>query len=141
MVEWFLAWRYLRPQRSYVSVITVLSLLGVISGVLVLIVVLAVMEGFENELREKITGFNAQITVTHQEGLVEDWRGVEAVLKGDRDVVAVTPFVLGPVLAQYANRITTPYIKGIDMATGEEVLPMKKALAVGEWLQGPGTVL
>ncbi|MDD2676962.1 MAG: hypothetical protein PHP75_05780, partial [Methylacidiphilaceae bacterium] len=54
----FLALRYLRPRRSFVSVITLLSLLGVTLGVLVLVVVLAVMAGFERELQEKIIGFN-----------------------------------------------------------------------------------
>ena len=119
-VEWFLALRYLRPKRSFVSVITVLSLLGVTFGVLVLIVVLAVMEGFEKELQEKIVGFNAHITIGNN-GILENWAEIEKMVQTDPDVVAVSPFVLGPVLAQYADRITTPYIKGIDSASSETV--------------------
>jgi lipoprotein-releasing system permease protein len=139
-VEWFLALRYLRPKRSFVSVITVLSLLGVTFGVLVLIVVLAVMEGFEKELQEKIVGFNAHITIGNN-GILENWAEIEKMVQTDPDVVAVSPFVLGPVLAQYADRITTPYIKGIDSASSEKVLPMQHSLVVGEWLKGPETIL
>jgi len=139
-VEWFLALRYLRPKRSFVSVITVLSLLGVTFGVLVLIVVLAVMEGFEKELQEKIVGFNAHITIGNN-GILENWAEIEKMVQMDPDVVAVSPFVLGPVLAQYADRITTPYIKGIDSASSEKVLPMQHSLVVGEWLKGPETIL
>ena len=62
-VEFFLALRYLRPRRTFVSVITVLSFLGVTLGVGALIVVLSVMAGFQQRLTEKIIGFNAHITV------------------------------------------------------------------------------
>ena len=139
-VEVFLALRYLRPKRSFVSIITVLSLLGVMFGVLVLIVVLAVMEGFEKELHEKIVGFNAHVTISNQ-GILNNWQEMEAQIKQDAEVVEVSPFVLGPVLAQYADRITTPYIKGIDPESSEKVLPMKQTLIVGEWLKGPDTIL
>ncbi len=136
MVEVFLALRYLRPKRSFVSVITVLSLLGVIFGVLVLIVVLAVMEGFEKELHEKIIGFNAHVTVTTG-GIIYDWPEVKAKIEADPEVVAVTPLLIGPVLAQYTDKITTPYIKGIDAESSEKVQAMKSFLVAGEWLSGP----
>ena len=59
--ELFLALRYLRPKRTSVSVITVISILGVMLGVAVLIVVTAVMSGFDREWREKILGFNSHL--------------------------------------------------------------------------------
>lgn len=139
-VEWFLALRYLRPKRSFVSVITVLSLLGVTFGVLVLIVVLAVMEGFEKELHEKIVGFNAHVTVSNN-GVLGNWEELEKIIKREPEVVATSPFVLGPVLAQYQDRITTPYIKGIELESSEKVLPMKHTLVAGEWLKGADTIL
>jgi lipoprotein-releasing system permease protein len=140
-VEIFLALRYLRPKRSFVSIITVLSLLGVMFGVMVLIVVLAVMEGFERELHEKIVGFNAHVTITNQEGVFSQWREVSELVQKDPEVLAVAPFVFGPVLAQYTNKITTPYIKGIDLVESEKVQPIKNALMVGEWLSGPDSIL
>src|SRR5882672_3104486 len=56
--ELFLALRYLRPKRTSVSVITLISILGVMLGVAVLIIVIAVMSGFDREWHERILGFN-----------------------------------------------------------------------------------
>ena len=56
--ELLLALRYLRPKRTFVSVITLISVLGVSLGVAVLIIVISVMSGFDHDLREKILGFN-----------------------------------------------------------------------------------
>ena len=61
--EFFLALRYLRPKRTFVSVITLISILGVALGVAVLIIVISVMSGFDHDLRDKILGFSAQLTM------------------------------------------------------------------------------
>ncbi len=62
--ELHLALRYLRPKRTFVSIITLISVLGVTLGVAVLIIVISVMSGFDSQLREKILGFNAHIRIT-----------------------------------------------------------------------------
>jgi len=64
--ELFLALRFLRPRRTFVSIITVLSWLGVVAGVLVLIVVQSVMRGVEDELTRKVIGFQSHLTVAGQ---------------------------------------------------------------------------
>src|SRR5213078_655295 len=61
--ELFLALRYLRPKRTFVSVITLISILGVMLGVAVLIIVISVMSGFDKQMRDKILGFNAHLRV------------------------------------------------------------------------------
>ncbi|MDX6765852.1 MAG: ABC transporter permease [Candidatus Methylacidiphilales bacterium] len=139
-VELHLALKFLRPKRSYVSAITILSLLGVLVGVAVLIVVLSVMEGFERQLREKIVGFNAHVTVTNY-GLMRDYREVMDRVAREPGVVAVTPFILGPVLVESGGRVSTPFIKGIDPSTHEAVIPMKGRLVAGEWILGPDSVI
>ena len=58
-----LALRYLRPKRTFVSVITLISIIGVMLGVAVLIIVISVMTGFDKELRDKILGFNPHLRV------------------------------------------------------------------------------
>src|ERR1041384_4091929 len=60
-----LALRYLRPKRTFVSVITLISVVGVMLGVAVLIIVISVMTGFDKELRDKILGFNPHLKVSH----------------------------------------------------------------------------
>ena len=62
--ELLLALRYLRPKRTFVSIITLISIVGVALGVAVLIIVISVMSGFDHDLREKILGFNAHIEVS-----------------------------------------------------------------------------
>src|ERR1700689_5554272 len=98
-VELFLALRYLRPRRSFVSGITVLSFMGVTLGVMVLIVVLSVMTGFRQRLDEMIIGFNAHITVSRIDGAVmSDYDKPLALIKRQPDVLAAGIFIRGPVL-------------------------------------------
>ena len=61
--ELLLALRYLRPKRTFVSIITLISVLGVTLGVAVLIIVISVMSGFDRDLREKVFGFNSHLTI------------------------------------------------------------------------------
>src|SRR6185295_8832693 len=65
--ELFLALRYLRPKRTFVSIITLISVIGVMLGVAVLIVVIGVMAGMDLQLRDKLLGFNAHLRVFHQD--------------------------------------------------------------------------
>ena len=95
-VELFLALRYLRPRRSFVSVITVLSFLGVTLGVGVLIVVLSVMAGFQQEMTEKIIGFNAHITVAMADGVIYDSDKIVDLIHKQPDVSPPAPSSAAP---------------------------------------------
>ena len=64
--ELLLALRYLRPKRTFVSIITLISIVGVALGVAVLMIVISVMSGFDHDLREKILGFNAHLKIFAQ---------------------------------------------------------------------------
>ena len=110
--ELFLGMRYLKPKRTFVSVITLISLIGVILGVWVLIVVIAVMSGFVRELRDKLMGMNAHVTVTG--GLIEQPNELLRIVSQTPGVKAASPFVTGPVLIEFNRRVHTPYLKGID---------------------------
>ena len=72
--ELLLALRYLRPKRTFVSVITLISVAGVALGVAVLIVVISVMSGFDKQLRDTILGFNAHIEVTVPNDAMTNYR-------------------------------------------------------------------
>ncbi len=135
-----MALRYLRPKRNFVSVITVLSLLGVTLGVGVLIIVLSVMEGFEKELRDKIVSFQAHVTVLNY-GIMHDWPAADELLKQQPEVVATTPVVVGPVLARCNGRVSTPRIRGMDVDSSERVNPLKRFITSGELDLRPGAVV
>ena len=109
----FLALKYLKPKRTFLSVVTVLSVMGVLIGVAVLIIVLSVMTGFDEMWRDKILDFNAHITVatpgdgSEEEGLCEE---IEAV----PGVTGAAPFLQSLIFIQKPNgQIETPMIRGI----------------------------
>ena len=134
--ELFLALRFLRPQRTFVSIITLLSWMGVVAGVLVLIVVQSVMSGFEDELTKKVIGFQSHLTVAGQSPL-PDPAGLIRLIREEPGVVGATGSVLGPVLAETRSRISTPRIKGWDAETAASVLPLPECLVAGSWSPGP----
>ena len=76
--EWFIGLRYMRAKRrtSFISVVTFISVAGITVGVTALIIVLSVMTGFEEDLRSKILGINAHVTVMEFGGAMKDYNGV-----------------------------------------------------------------
>src|SRR5580693_4495507 len=93
--EGFLGLRYLRasPHRGFVSLIAGIAILGLALGVAVLIVVLSVMNGFEEELRTRILSLTGHATVSGLEGRVADWRPDITKLGRVAGVEAVAPYI------------------------------------------------
>lgn len=142
-VELFLALRYLRPRRTFVSIITVLSFLGVLIGVCVLIVVLSVMAGFQQTLTQKIIGFNAHLTVAMGDNaLMTDYPKVVDFLDKQPDVLAASAFITGPVLVEHDNGMSPAIIKSVPVDGDDPVLPLKKFLIAGDWeLRGDSVII
>jgi lipoprotein-releasing system permease protein len=137
----FLALRYLKPKRTFLSIITLISVIGVMLGVTVLILVIAVMTGFDRELRQKVIDFDAHILVT-SEDVFRDWRALKAKIDKTPGVVATAPFVQGPVIVEFHNRRLAPLIRGIDPEQEEKVIPLRKFIKFGKLdLEGDSTVL
>ena len=142
-VELFLALRYLRPRRTFVSVNTVLSFLGVTLGVGALIVVLSVMAGFQQRLTEKIIGFNAHITVAMADGTVlYDYDKLLALIRQQPDVLAASAIIRGPVLVEHDGEMTPAFIKSVPVDGDDPVLPIKQFLKMGDWeLRGDSVIV
>jgi lipoprotein-releasing system permease protein len=137
----FLALRYLKPKRTFLSIITLISVLGVTLGVTVLILVISVMTGFDRELRQKVIDFDAHILVT-SEDVLRNWRPLKAKIDHVPGVVATAPYVQGPVIVEYQNRRLAPMIRGIDLPEEEKVIPIRKFIREGKLdLEGESTVL
>src|SRR6476660_1122485 len=98
--ELLLAFRYLRPKLTFVSVITLISVIGVMLGVAVLIIVISVMSGFDRQLRDKILGFNAHLKVVRDHSPMTKYRDVIKVIASNENVKSVAPYVLGQVLVK-----------------------------------------
>lgn len=110
------ALRYLWTRRSeaFITIITVISVLGVAIGVMVLNVTMAIMTGFENELRDKILGANAHIVVKSVDGAISEWRRVDEALRGIEGVLSVSAFTYHQALIRSDTRSTGLLIRGIE---------------------------
>lgn len=139
--SFFLALRYLKPKRTFLSIITLISVIGVMLGVTVLILVISVMTGFDRELRQKVIDFDAHILVT-TEDVLRDWRPLKEKIDKTPGVVATAPFVQGPVIAEFQYRRLAPMIRGIDPAEEERVVALRKFVKLGALdLDGESVVL
>lgn len=146
-IEVFLALRYLRPKRTFVSVITLISVIGVLLGVAVLIIVISVMSGFDQQLRDKILGFNAHLRVSKGGDILENYEAVSAKIRRNPEVRGVAPVIVGPVLVETQVNakkpmIGVPYIRGVDPKAESKVSDlMTNVIAGGFDLENHGVVV
>lgn len=140
--SFFLALRYLQPRRTFLSIITLISIVGVTLGIGILVLVMSVMTGFDREMKRKVIGFDAHLVVTNRD-IMHDWRTVaEEVRKGSREVTGISPFVLGPVIVEYQNSRLAPKIRAVDPKLEEEVTEIRSCIKEGDWdLSGQNTVM
>jgi lipoprotein-releasing system permease protein len=144
--ELFIGLRYLKAKRksTFISIITFISTAGVALGVMALIVVLAVMTGFENDLKEKILGTNAHIVVIKNGAPMEEYRAVMEKMKGFAGVQAATPFIYNQVMLSSGKNVSGVVLRGIDIATDRQVTRLSKSVVEGnidalEPIMGQGT--
>src|SRR4029453_1516184 len=123
----------LRARKSEVgiSAITAISILGVVVGVTALIMVLAVMEGFEIDLRDKILGSNAHIVVLQYGGNFSGYQEAVATVEGTEGVVAAAPFVYSEVMVRSPFAAAGVIIKGIDLDRTAKVTDVSANLQAG----------
>jgi len=132
--EWFIGLRYLKAKRkqTFISIITIISIFGVAVGVLTLIVVLAVMSGFEKTLKEKILGTQAHLVVlkASQQGMDHYGELIKEVeqVKG---VVFATPFIYSEVMLSSESNVTGGVIKGIDPDRVGKVTELARNMKAG----------
>jgi lipoprotein-releasing system permease protein len=115
--EWFIGLRYLKAKRkqTFISIITVISVAGVMVGVMALIVVLAVMSGFEKTLKEKILGTQAHLHLLKatQEGL-DQYQEVTKRVEETKGVASAAPFIISQVMLSSESNVFGVVLKGID---------------------------
>jgi lipoprotein-releasing system permease protein len=113
------ALRHLKSKKRHkgVSFQTAVSIGGVAVGVMALIVVLAVMSGFHEDLRRKILGVNSHVVVFDFKGAIDNYEEVIAKIIHEKDVVSASPFVLGQVMLSAGKKVQGIYIRGIDPAS------------------------
>ncbi|HSH14900.1 MAG TPA: ABC transporter permease [Verrucomicrobiae bacterium] len=141
--ELFLALRYLRPKRTFVSVITLVSVLGVLLGVAVLIIVISVMTGFDRQLKERLLRFDSHVKVFQLDPadggrtLLTDYRTVIERLRQHDEVTGAAPFFMGKMMletqpAQGNPEIDAPFFRGVLPELERNVSDLMDDIIVGE---------
>jgi lipoprotein-releasing system permease protein len=127
--ELFVGLRYLKARRkqAFISLITLISIGGVALGVMALIVVLAVMSGFEHDLRAKILGTNAHLWVLRHgdRGMDDPARALEQI-RAVPHVVAVSPFTYHQVMLSTERGAGGAVLRGLDLDSAQEVTSLTK---------------
>src|SRR5678809_1497113 len=132
--ELFIGLRYLRARRreTFISLITVISVLGVMIGVMTLNVVMAVMTGFEETLRDRLLGINAHIALVKSGDMLRDYeRLMQRVLKED-GVVAATPTIYGQIMLTSGSRVSGVVVRGVDPDRVNSVVNLQSYIREGK---------
>jgi len=131
--ELFLALKYLRAKRKqmFISVTSIISALAVMVGVMALVVVLSVYNGYREELKSKIMGIHSHIVVLSYRGAFQDYDIVAETVGRVNGVVAVTPFIYSQGIIKNAGNVTGVVIRGIDPNSVTHVLNVEPMIKLG----------
>ncbi len=130
--ELFVSWRYFKARRRerFISLISLISILGIALGVMALIVVISVMNGFDKELREKIVGVNPHIYI-EKEGGIENPEELLAGLDNTEHIIGASPFINGQALFKADREVRGVLLRGVDPLRERKVSNIEKYLAAG----------
>ena len=133
MFELFLGMKYLKAKRKqrFISVITVISILGVMVGVMALVVVLSVMNGFRADLMSKILGVNSHILVLSLTGPFNDYQKAAEKVDKVEGVIASTPFIYTQVMINNSGAVSGAVLRGVDPESAGAVVTFKSMIKDG----------
>ncbi|ABL00613.1 lipoprotein-releasing ABC transporter permease subunit [Pelobacter propionicus] len=131
--ELLICLRYLKAKRksTFISIISLISTAGVSLGVMALIVVLAVMTGFEEDLKEKILGTNAHVVVIRNGLPMDEYRQVMEKLTAMPGITAATPFIYNQVMLSSGRNVSGVVLRGIDVPSDRLVTRLNASLVEG----------
>ncbi len=126
--ELFIGLRYLRAKRkqAFVSIITFISIAGIFLGVAALIIVLAVMNGFETELRNRILGVNSHIVLMEYGSSIKEYKKVMKQIGEVEGVVASTPFIYSQAMLRRGQSLSGVVLRGLSTESAKNVINLGK---------------
>ncbi len=133
--ELFIALRYLKAKRkqTVISLVTFISIAGISLGVIALIIVLAVMNGFQMDMRDKILETNAHVVVLRDDSQgIENYQEVLAKVEKVPGVVAVAPFIFSQVMLSSSKNAMGVVLRGIDPVAETRVTSLTRNMVEGE---------
>jgi lipoprotein-releasing system permease protein len=137
MAQRFETWignRYVRSRssNSFVSLISAISMLGIAIAVMVLIVVLSVVNGFERELKDRLLAMTAHASIEGVEGALGDWQRIQEVAALNQRVTASAPYVSGQALMVSGEQLSGVELRGIDPDQEDSVSGVADVMMEGE---------
>jgi lipoprotein-releasing system permease protein len=131
--EFFISFRYLMAKRRqmFVSLITFISIAGVAVGVTALIVVLAVMNGFHDDLRNRILGVTSHITIGSYGGAISNYNDAMREIEKEPGVIGSTPFIYAQVMITSGRSTSGAILRGIEPVSASKVTEIQKNLTWG----------
>lgn len=132
--ELFIGMRYTRAKRKnhFVSFIAFISIAGVALGVFALIVVLSVMNGFGNELRNRTLSMTAHATISGFDGTLTDWNEAKAKALSHPDVIGAAPYIKKEVMLSNGKRVSGALIRGILPLEEKKVSSVASKMVSGQ---------
>ncbi len=129
----YIGLRYTRAKRRnhFISFISMVSMVGVALGITVLITVLSVMNGFQEEVRARILGMVSHATVSGFSGRIEDWRTLRERIEPLPEVVGVAPYVEGQAMIARGEAVSGVLVRGIDPAEEPRVSDVGRHMVEG----------
>ena len=131
--QFFLGFRYTRARRKnhFISFISAISMLGIMVGVMALIVVMSVMNGFHKEIRERILGMASHATITAVEGGLAEWGTAMTLAEQHPEVLGAAPYVETQVMMVNGESVSGAVVRGIDPELEQRVSDVGEHMIVG----------
>jgi lipoprotein-releasing system permease protein len=129
----FIGLRYTRAKRRnhFVSFISLISMLGIMLGIVALIVVLSVMNGFHKEIQKRILGMTSHATITDPTGNMSNWREILARVRREPSVVGAAPFVELQAMLVNGGNVSGALLRGILPRDEDQVADLRKDMQIG----------
>jgi len=131
--ELFIGLRYLQARRreTFISLITLISVLGVMIGVMTLNVVMSVMSGFEETLRDRLLGINAHIALVKSGDTLRDYENLLRQVSKEKGVIAASPTIYGQVMLTSGSRVSGVVVRGVDPDRVNRVINLQSFMSEG----------
>lgn len=131
--ELLIGLRYTRAKRRnhFISFISLISMIGIALGIVVLIVVLSVMNGFQKELRTRILGVASHVEISQFDGTLNEWPMVAEAAKRNAQVEAAAPYVMAQGMVSFDQGVQGTLIRGILPALENNVVDLGRQMKLG----------
>ncbi len=126
-----LRYTHAKRRNNFISFISFVSMAGIALGVAALIIVLSVMNGFQEELRTRILGVASHVEITGSTNTLENWQDTARQVKSSKEVLASAPFVMNQGMLALGENVRGAVVRGILPDTEAQVTDLAKSMKVG----------